>query len=768
MKITAKIRRKPLNTIVIIVSLTLGLACINLISMFINHELHTDDFHKDSGRIYSLLCDDIWTPGHKMNQGKEGSAEYMANNFSQVESYCRIRNATPSKVNVNNEDYYDRKLTIASSGNFFEFFSYQLLTKNPKSVLSTSNDLVISEELAKKYFGFANPVGQIISFGSGDSKEDMIVTGVFKKPNENTQLNFDMVRLGDNCDSRCYVKLKPKTKVSELEKLFAQNKEKIPVIHKGNTVGQYYLMSLHDSYFDASRRASMEKSRDKTDLWIALVIGMLILIIGLFNYLVLLNNQLLEQQRNLAIRKINGGSKFSFVTLLMKENLFLIFLSFILSIPLMLFVIAPFNRLIHANLSISNVFQCNQLILDGGVLMILGSVACIFVIVSVNKRVNLNLFKGSALSFGNKFQIPAINIFQLSGSIVLIIGSIVMMKQISFINNKPIGLNKEVIEVKIPAIHTDISNSFKNELLKNSNIESVSVTTASPLLEHFILALEYDENGVQKNYSVSGFIGDENYLSVIGTHFIQGEGFSDNPEVNKNKVVVNKSFADFFKGKDLIGNPLPGKEDNIVIGVVDDFHYNNLKSVVEPAIVFFNNQGCHLMVKPVNGNVGEARKAIASVWSNLVTDFPLNTETIGERYEWMHRENTDFIQLIGSCCLISIFLSMIGLFAVAFQTSKKRTKEIGIRKVNGAKIFEVMTLLNKSFVSWVIIAFVIATPIAWYVMNKWLQSFAYKTDINWWIYALGGFVAFFIVLLTVSWQSWRAATKNPVEALRYE
>ena len=199
-----------------------------------------------------------------------------------------------------------------------------------------------------------------------------------------------------------------------------------------------------------------------------------------------------------------------------------------------------------------------------------------------------------------------------------------------------------------------------------------------------------------------------------------------------------------------------------------DFQYLSLKSFVEPASISYDPTGYHLIVKPSKNQIAQAHQVIAQTWKKLIPDYPLDMETVGDQYEWLHRENKNYLQLIGACCFISIFLSMIGLFAISYQSSRYRTKEIGIRKVNGAKISEVMVMLNKDSVKWVAIAFVIATPIAYYAMNKWLEDFAYKTELSWWIFALAGLLALVIAMLTVSWQSWKAATRNPVEALRYE
>ena len=223
-----------------------------------------------------------------------------------------------------------------------------------------------------------------------------------------------------------------------------------------------------------------------------------------------------------------------------------------------------------------------------------------------------------------------------------------------------------------------------------------------------------------------------------------------------------------FSERNLIGEKLPGYEKLTVIGIVKDFNCSGLKDPISPGVIIFDNSGSHLLVMPATGQSQSVKNSISETWQKLIPDFPLNIESVKERYEWYHREDTNYAKLIGSCCLISLFLSMMGLFAISFHSSRKRTKEIGIRKINGATIKGVMLLLNKDFFRWIIIAFVIASPIAWYIMHKWLQGFAYRTELNWWIFALSGLLTFIITLLTVSWQSLRAATRNPVEALRYE
>ncbi|MFA5971962.1 MAG: ABC transporter permease [Lentimicrobiaceae bacterium] len=759
--------RQKLNTGIIIISLAIGMACVNLIAMFIIRELNTDAFHKQKDQIYALKCDDLINKGQQTYLCREGSVEYIKDNFNQVEDYCRVNPASAQKVVVNNEAYVDRPGVIAASKNFFSFFSYQLLTNNPKTSLEAENSLVISEDLSKKYFGTGNAVGQIITLVNGEKVEPMIVTGVFRKPVENTQIRFDMVRPTKGKNSRCFVRLASGANPQELEKIFAANKAAIPSINDG-TPGQYSLKPFQDTYFDTSRHISFEASRDKTNLWIALIIGLVIIGIASFNYLGLVNNNLIEKNKAYAIQRVNGESKFGFVLNFMVESLIVVGISFFISLFLMLWMVPFFNHLTGTNITSGFMYSPRQILILSDIVALLLIITLLFVVFRIRKNQYLNALKPGSNQIGKRVQMPAFNIFQLASSLVLIIFSIIIIKQTNYITQKPIGLDKQVFEVKIPAQYASKVSVFKEELRTNSSVGLVSIASASPVLEHFMFLLHYNENGVEKEYSPSGFTGDENYIATLGIQIVEGSGFSGNPESDKNKCLVNESFAQLFSDQNLIGKELPGMENKIVTGIVKDFHYSSLKSLVQPALIAYDPRGLHLIVKASGNQHAQAQDAIAKTWKKLIPDYPLNMETIGDRYEFLHQENKKYLQLIGACSVISVFLSMIGLFAISFQSIRYRTKEIGIRKVNGATIFEVLTMLNIDFVKWVAAAFIIATPIAWYVMHKWLENFAYKTELSWWIFALAGLMTLGIVLFTVSWQSWKAATRNPVEALRYE
>ncbi len=490
--------------------------------------------------------------------------------------------------------------------------------------------------------------------------------------------------------------------------------------------------------------------------------------IAAFNYLGILANKFLRKNREFKIRQINGGSKSGIIFSFMLENSILIGFSSLAGLYIMFELIPFFNKLTDSNITLKFIFQPEQIIILIAIIAFILLITLLFVSYLIYTEANNNFLKTEQTQQIKSVQIPALNIFQIAGSITLIICSIIIIRQMKFITDKPIGLDKSVIEVKLPGQFSDKASVFKEELMKNKSIDCISLVGASPVLEHFLVALTYQQDGVEKQYSPAGFSGDENYLRVLGIQLIEGEAFSGIQSENSKKCLINQSFARLFTGQDLIGKGIPGMEDWIITGIVKDFHYSDLKSWVEPAFISYSSKGSHLLVKVSDKQSVQAREAISGVWKELIPNYPVNTESVGERFEWFHRENKNYIRLILSCSLISLFLSMIGLFTISFQRTLARTKEIGIRKINGASTPEILVILNKDFGKWILVAILFAVPASWYAMNKWLQNYAYKTEISWWVFALAVAITIGIALLTVSWQSWRAASRNPVETLRYE
>ncbi|MDA3868204.1 MAG: ABC transporter permease, partial [Salinivirgaceae bacterium] len=573
--------RNRLNTSVIVISMAVGMACFFLIALFIQREFSSDDFNPDKTRTFALQCDDPFGSGRgKMMHCREGSVEYMHDNLVGIESFCRLWHIRGKRIVANRNVYYDSPTILSASSNFFEFFHYNLISNNPKNVLVTENDIAISKDLALKYFGETLPIGKTLKTGSGEDEKEFFVSGVFEKPLETTQINFDMVTLFNGKDSRCYVKLDSPESKQKLEEDFESLKAEIPSINDG-TPGQHYLQAMDDAYFSSSRKARFEASRDKTDLWVAIAIAFLIMGIAVFNYLNLIRNRLNDNIKNYTINRIQGASNKDLVRLFMYEIVGMLSISFILGVVLMRVVLPFFNELLSTNISVRIFTQFKSLLLFILFLSVLAGISYLFALIHIRTQLTTTNIKGNAQT--PRRRLPAMNVIQLASMIILVICSSIVVKQIQFINNKEIGLDKNVIEVRVPPSYKDKTSVFKEELTTNPNIRNLSLTTASPLLEHWVVILNYKEDGAEKKYYPCGFTGDANYITTLGIKIREGENFSGNPDTDKRKCLINKSLADLFPNRELIGHPMPGNEETTIIGIVEDFHFSSLKRVVEPA-----------------------------------------------------------------------------------------------------------------------------------------------------------------------------------------
>jgi len=494
----------------------------------------------------------------------------------------------------------------------------------------------------------------------------------------------------------------------------------------------------------------------------------MILSIAVFNYLGVLTNKFYRKVKEYYIRRINGSSINNLIVRFTAENSILILISFIISIFLMTDVLPFFNKITGGTITPRFISQPEQIILLLLVMVFILLMTIIFNLFLVKRNLNINLLKTDRVITLSSIEIPVFNILQIAGSIGLVICSLIIIRQMNFISARPIGLDKAVIEIKIPPQYKDKAVVFKNELLKNASVKNISVTNASPLLEHFMVALKYNDNGKQKEYYPSGFSGDENYLDVLGIELLEGNGFAEVLSPNTKKCLINQSFAKLFQGQDLLGKGIPGMEDVIITGIIKDFNYSDLKSKIEPAFISYDNKGGHLLVKPSENKTAEAQKAITEIWKELIPDYPVSIESVGDRFEWYHRSNENFKNLIGSCAILCLFLSMVGLFSVSYQKTRSRTKEIGIRKINGEGVSGILVLVTRNFIIWILTAFILAVPVSWFAMTQWLEGYVYKTGIRWWIFLFSGMIVLSVSILTIGIQSWRAASRNPVEALRYE
>jgi putative ABC transport system permease protein len=789
------------------VGLSTAFSCVLIIFIYTSQQLSYDKFHSKAGRTYRMTID--------TNRGAisihparvYGDTQKMLSKYPAIENMVRIVPFRNAIVKIGEQKFYSRN-AYSTDSSFFKIFDFKILSGSPENSFSQPGKAFICRSLALKYFGSIDIVGRQITILHQQDLNPRVYTidGVMEDFPVNSHFHAELLTsfTGDNdltSWAYTYLLMKKGVDVDALRSTIQHNWETEKKTN--DSVPILYLQKLTDIHLYSQKTREMEKNGDIRSIILLLSCTALILFVALINYLNLSRVQLIARMKSVKIKLINGASKWTLGWEIIQESLLLSAFSILIGL-----VIADW---LGESLKIS-VLQSGRIY--GIALICLGFIVSIalfavfpFYSSKIVSDIKMTSKQDSLYSF------PLVVQFILA--IVAIASTLVLNRQINFINSKhPASQNANMVVIADnPWQSVQRYDLFKAELLKNSSITNVTAAMEDPGSD-ILDAVAFEMEGVEKKegQSINIFTTDSNFFSSLGIHPLAGTtelGYtpsqqweddavnlsnlrqSENADKQKlaelerkvgnyrEKYILNQSALRLLginKPDDAIGKRfrlnffLPDLfPEGEIVGVVPDFHYTDLHSPEKPLAIaprkLFNY--CFIIsINPVQRK--EALNTIASTWQKINPEFPFEYEYITDSYRKVYAGEYAQTRALSLFALISIILSSLGIFALAAFSMQHRVKEIGIRKINGATISEILTMLNKSFVSWIVIAFIIATPIAWFSMHKWLENFAYKTELSWWIFALAGLLALGIALLTVSWISWRAATRNPVESLRYE
>lgn len=761
--------RKDFYSIVIIFSLAIGLTCTNYILAFVINELSVDGFHEKKNRIFRLLADDPFIPGSKMSYVLKDAPLYLKNSYPEIEDYCQTSGQHINKIVVGQNDYFEKTFALSVDKSFLDIFSYRFIEGNPQHALDSKDKVVITQRLADKYFGKHSAVGQEITIYFRRDTITFNVSGIMEDVSARSHLKPDILIPCENFQfqgSRVYLLLKPFTDIQKLEEKFSADRKKIPIMHDGNP-GSYSLQKLKEVYFDKTNKPAIENSRSKSYIYITAAIGLVIMIISFLNYLNLLSAQLLDRQRKFGINRIIGGKTANLLTQILIEFGILIFVSFDLSILLTKLVFPYFNHLTDSALKASVLFTPMVLLCYLGIFVVIGSITLLHASIFIKRQQLSEWLSKSDSPIVKKRQIPALLVFQFVISIILIISGLTATRQLKYIHERDIGIDRNVVELRVPYSHRNQMSVIKEKILENPVVKDASICAASPLLEHAMILLHFDKDDHTRTYSPCVFFGDEDYLKVLDIKLLEGRDFTSEGDHVQPKCIINKSLADMFGMNDPIGQKLPGAE-NEIIGVVEDFHFQSLENTISPGYIALSSSEGNILVKINPENYRDGISWLKEVWNGLIPEYPFEFQTLDDQFNQKHADSAMFFRFLMTFLLISLLITCTGLLALTIYSSQIRTKEIGIRKVHGARSIEIIYLLSGEYSRLLFIAVFIAFPVSYYIMIKWLQNFVYRIGLAWWIFILTLVITFLLVFLTIFWQTWRTARGNPVEALRYE
>jgi len=785
------ILKQKTGSLINVFGLSVSLAACLIIVLFVQQELNFDRFNKNYTSIYRLLEVD--------KDGRSSDHPIVFNKLLE-ENIPELKNGTMlfyySKTTdffrYDNNDYIFNNVLFTTQS-FFDIFSLEFIKGNQKNALDASNKAVITETTARKMFGSTDPIGKIIKYSNN---YDFEVKGIIKDLPKTSHFQVDllvslesqkkinsyMMESWYNSSTSFYYLLPQNVDINALEKKITELFKKLGPEDSVERTFQFQPLSkIHlyssDTIWDSAIKGDIQ-------VVIAFVlIAILILIIACFNFINL--SMALSGKRNFysGIQKTMGADGKTIFMSTFTESLLLVIFCAVCAVYISSLIIPGFNRIMGTNLEFS---FSNPIVSSALTVLIVFTVLLSSLFQSWrNTRINpvdLLSGKGRNLLAGNKRPFPifsqSLSIVQLIISIALVIGVITIFKQTTLLLDGKLGFNKShLIVIKNPwdkKVQTRYK-LIKEQLAGLPGVKGVSASWNVPgeYINNYS-GVEIIGNANVSRTNFGQLPVDANFFNVLEAKFLFGRNFSPTLSSDSNKVIINKMGMEILGLDNPIGQNLknyftgPDKSYEI-IGVIDDIQYQTLKEKGNPAIYYLSRFGLNKILVRLNpGNIPQSVKNIEKIWKGIESEYPFEFEFVDYKIQTNYEKEIRTRTVLLIMAVLAIAISMLGIFGLVIFITQNRIKEIGIRKINGANVSEVMTMLNKDFIMWVAVAFLIACPISWYVMHKWLQNFAYKTDISWWVFAMAGIIVLAIVLFTVSWQSWRAATRNPVEALRYE
>ncbi|WP_319500224.1 FtsX-like permease family protein [uncultured Draconibacterium sp.] len=772
------LRRNKLHSAINIFGLAIALTLVLLLSSYVSNEVSVDAFHANKDRIYRVHGDNIETFAPPFGQ-------YILENIAEAESYTRTFRIDGT-LTYNDKKFESGNCLLADS-TFFSIFSFPLLVGDASQVLEAKESAVLSESFAKKIFGNTNPVGESFNF----SGKNFVVSGIYSDFKDNTHfvkpnmiLNFLMLpRIWGNGDEGAdyflqdygnssfglYVLAHKNSNLKAHEaELLEKVKEFYWVFQNGRSK-EIYFTPLEDVYFNLSALDYVgTRQGNKKFLNILALIALSIVIIAAINYINLSITQSVKRTKEVAIKKIIGSMRWSIVRQFLMESTVVSFISTVLAILLTIIVLPEFNKLVNTDFSFSDIFNNGFLLRSCLVVFVTGLVAGLVPSLILSGFNSVETLKGIPSRLKNSFGQKAMVVFQYTVSIVLIVVVAFIMKQNNYMKNYDLGFDKDhTFYIRMTDDTNKQKNAFRNELMKIPGVQAVSFCNDFPGGPINNQSFVYNE----KPQSFDQFRVDTAFFSALGIPLKNKISVTDNIRgEDKFALVLNKT------GVNELELEAPYNEfklyDNMVkiSEVVEDMNFRSLYQKPRPTMFMLRdmNWAPYVLVRGSGGNLSAILERTKAVFKELSPSDPLVLNFIDDALNSAYQKEERTAKIVGYFAIFAILISSLGIFALASYTAQNRRKEIGVRKVNGAQITQVVGLLNMNFIKWVIVAFLIATPVAWFATNKWLENFAYRTHLSWSIFVLAGVLALGIALLTVSWQSWRAAARNPVESLRYE
>ncbi|HMX78710.1 MAG TPA: ABC transporter permease [Ferruginibacter sp.] len=806
------LRKNKVFSFINIFGLAAGLACCMLITLYIRNEVSYDKYHKHAADIYQLGTNFIREGKEtKMSGTPAPVAQAMQFEYPEIEQTTRLlalfnEDKTLLQYNEKNaapQSFYETKGYIADSS-FFRVFTYDFLEGNPATALNEPRTVVLSEEIARKIFGNQPALNKLLHISSGTNGDyDFMVTGVFRpvskpshidarfflsfKGGEIEQLaNRMATNFANNNMFFTYLQLKPGTDVAALQAKFPAFIDKYAGkdLKAQGFYKKQFLTKLTDIHLYSGMNQNVTPPGSVTYLYILTSIALFTLLIACINFMNLSTARSSKRSAEVGIRKVLGAEKSALVRQFLGESVFMSLIAFVFAFALVWFLLPAFNKLAGKELSLSFSQNTISIIAFLALSVITGIVAGIYPAFYLSSFRPVKVLKGR---FSNSLAAVSLRkglvVFQFVISVALIISSVVIASQMRYLRSADLGFDKDQ-QVVIPlrsATAKQMYPSLKNELAKLPGVTNVGASLFNPGVFNPSDNLLYKEGQTMNDAKRTRMNWvDAGYLQTLNIKPVAGRLFSEAfPADTSFRMVLNETAIrdiGFPSAQDAVGKKVyfdyQGQQYGFdIVGVVKDFHFEDLHLPITPYGYQLNSNLDNFNYMLVHTRGADMRALLSSIgagWHRLNPNEPFEYNFLDEEFQKNYQAEDRLAGIVGYFTMIAILICCLGLFGLAAFSAEQRVKEIGVRKVLGASVSGIVGLLSKDFLKLVFVAIVIASPLAWYIMNKWLQDFAYRVDISWWVFVVAGIGAVLIAFITIGFQAIRAATVNPVKSLRTE
>ncbi len=760
-----------------ITGLSLGIASVLLIFLYIQHEFNFDQYHEKKERIYRITAYSGFNEKSWQSYTAGNPVVEMRNNFAGVEDAIRMINCSRGPVTFDGVEYSEIDI-LCTETNIFNIFSFPLASVSRNDVLDAPFTAVISQSTAKRIFGDENPLGKSILFNWDGEKKDFVVTGVMEDIPMNTHFRYDAflsykslesTRRCLDCGQLMYTLLEETADTAAIADLVLDHIREIDGKNYVEDIRLQPLEEIHFSELHAQRKGNWQYMQILT------AISLIILILGCGNYMNLATARYSKRSDEVGIRKVLGANRRQLAQQFLMETIVITLLTVPLVLILINFSIPWFNTYAETEIEFSIAADLWFYSVLFGVLLITGIVAGSYPALFVSGFQPREIFQKSyGMRPGSNWIQKGLVTFQFLASVVLIAVTALILQQLKYVQQKNLGFDYDQlvsISVNDPLL-TASGDLIKQEFLRFESVESVTASPAPASGRFANISFTFKSDSIpDKKYTFKTPRIDDDFIQTMDIDLLAGRNILKREKREIQEVLINEtgvSELGFNNYSNILGKEISGRYK--IVGVVADFHLENLKKNIDPAFFGFSpfNTAINVTVRLAGGNIIQGLEDLRKAWGNLGTTSSLDYRFVDELIQQQYEQEQRTAWVIGVFAGLSILIACMGLFGFAALTTERRSKEISIRKVLGATVTNIVGLINKDFMVLVIIGFLISIPISWYAMNLWLENFAYRVEIGTSVFVLAGSIAVLIAFTAVSWQAIKAALTNPVENLRSE